>query len=69
MQNELYTKDIPGLELIICTGGRHSLSNFLIWQAAYAEFYVTDTLWPDVTKEEFTSLCERFSLSTRKMGA
>jgi len=69
IQNEIYTKDIPIPELIIRTGGRHSLSNFLIWQAAYAEFYVTDTLWPDVTKEEFISLCERFSLSTRKMGA
>lgn len=68
IQSELYTKDIPDPELIIRTGGRHSLSNFLIWQAAYAEIYVTDTLWPDLTKEELMGLFERFSFATRKMG-
>ncbi len=68
IQNELYTKNIPDPNLIIRTGGRHSLSNFLIWQAAYAEFYVSDILWPDFTKEEFFVLCERFSNATRKMG-
>jgi undecaprenyl diphosphate synthase len=69
IQNELYTKNIPDPDLIIRTGGRHSLSNFLIWQAAYAEFYVTDTLWPAFTQEEFFALFERFSTATRKMGA
>jgi undecaprenyl diphosphate synthase len=68
IQNELYTKDIPDPDLIIRTGGRHSLSNFLIWQAAYAEFYVTDTLWPSITQEELFTLFERFSGATRKMG-
>lgn len=69
IQNELYTKDIPDPDLIIRTGGRHSLSNFLVWQSAYAELYVTDTLWPDLTKEELLGLFERFSVATRKMGA
>lgn len=69
IQNELYTKDIPDPDLIIRTGGRHSLSNFLIWQAAYAELYVTETLWPALTQEELTVLFERFSTTTRKMGS
>lgn len=69
IQNELYTKDIPDPDLIIRTGGRHSLSNFLIWQAAYSELYVTETLWPALTKEELFELFERFSQATRKMGA
>lgn len=69
IQNELYTKDIPDPDLIIRTGGRHSLSNFIIWQAVYAEFYVTDTLWPALTQEELSVLFERFSMTTRKMGA
>jgi len=68
IQGELFTKDIPDPDLIIRTGGRHSLSNFLIWQAAYAELYVTDTLWPDFTKEELDTLFTRFSHTTRKMG-
>lgn len=69
IQNELFTKDIPDPDLIIRTGGRHSLSNFLIWQAAYAELYVTDTLWPDFAKEELGVLLTRFSQATRKMGS
>jgi len=68
IKNELYTKDIPDPDLIIRTGGRHSFSNFLIWQAAYAEFYVTDTLWPGLTQEELFILFERFFKATRKMG-
>lgn len=68
IQNELFTKDIPDPDLIIRTGGRHSLSNFLIWQAAYAELYVTDALWPDFTREELNVLLDRFSHTIRKMG-
>lgn len=69
IQNELYTKDIPDPELVIRTGGRYSLSNFLIWQAAYAELYVTETLWPGLTKEELFQLFDRFSQAIRKMGS
>lgn len=68
IRGELFTKDVLDPDLIIRTGGRHSLSNFLIWQAAYAELYVTDTLWPDFTKEELYTLFTRFSAATRKMG-
>lgn len=68
IQNELFTKDISDPDIIIRTGGRHSLSNFLIWQAAYTEIYVTDTLWPDFTQKEFGVLLERFSGAIRKMG-
>ena len=45
--NALYTKDSPSLDLIVRTGGDLRISNFLLWQAAYAEFYFTDKLWPD----------------------
>lgn len=69
IQSELYTRDIPDPDLIIRTGGRYSLSNFLIWQAAYAEIYVTETLWPALTKDELFQIIERFSQATRKMGA
>jgi len=50
----LDTADIPDPDLIIRTSGEQRLSNFLIWQSAYSEFYFTQTLWPDFTDEEFT---------------
>mgnify|MGYP003312779729 CR=1 FL=1 len=49
----LTTSFMPDPDLLIRTGKEQRLSNFLLWQAAYSEFYVTDTLWPDFTKEEF----------------
>lgn len=69
ISSHLYTKDLSDIDLIVRTGGRHSLSNFLIWQAAYAELYVTDTMWPALTKEEVFGLFEKFSVATRKMGS
>jgi len=47
ISERLYTADVPQLDLLIRTGGEMRISNFLIWQAAYAELYFTDTLWPD----------------------
>ena len=49
----LYTADIPDPEMVIRTSGEMRLSNFLLWQAAYAEFVVTDVLWPDFNRYEF----------------
>ena len=49
----LYTFDIPDPELLIRTGGEMRLSNYLLWQSAYTEFYVTQTLWPDFKPEDF----------------
>ncbi len=64
----LDTADIPDPELIIRTSGELRLSNFLLWQAAYAEFYFTDVLWPDFDKAEFDKALASFSKRERRMG-
>lgn len=65
----LDTKDIPEPDLLIRTSGEQRLSNFLLWQLAYTEFYFTDVLWPDFTKEELMKAVEYYSSRTRKFGA
>jgi len=64
----LYTKDLPPLDLLIRTGGESRLSNYLLWQAAYAEFYVTDTLWPEFTPEAFNAAMADFTHRQRRYG-
>lgn len=64
----LDTADIPDPDLIIRTSGEQRLSNFLLWQAAYAEFYFTDVLWPDFDKAEFDKALDSFSKRERRMG-
>ena len=64
----LYLKGAPDPDLVIRTGGEFRLSNYLLWQAAYSEFYVTDTLWPDFTKEEFMKAVEFFNTRERRFG-
>ena len=59
----------PDVDLLIRTGGEKRLSNFLLWQAAYAEFVFTDTLWPDYNEEEFFSDIEEFQKRSRRFGA
>lgn len=66
--NYLYTKDIPDPELIIRTGGDCRISNFLLWQAAYAELYITDVLWPDFNKDSLLSAIEEFNRRDRRFG-
>lgn len=66
--NFLDTGGIPDPDLIIRTSGEQRLSNFLIWQAAYAEFYFTPTLWPDFTEEEFTEAIFDFQKRQRRFG-
>ena len=53
INEHLYTRNLPNVDLLIRTGGEHRLSNFLLWQIAYAELYFTDILWPDFRKEDF----------------
>lgn len=67
--NHLWTGGIPNPDLIIRTGGAHRLSNFLIWQAAYAELYFTDILWPDFNKTEFEKALSFFAEAKRNFGA
>ncbi|WP_022660880.1 isoprenyl transferase [Paucidesulfovibrio longus] len=64
----LYTHGQPDPELIIRTSGEKRISNFLLWQAAYSEFYFTDTLWPDFTPEELDKALEEFSSRQRRFG-
>ena len=64
----LDTADIPDPDLIIRTSGELRLSNFLLWQAAYAEFYFTDTFWPDFDKAEFDAALAAFATRDRRMG-
>ena len=64
----LDTAGIPDPDLIIRTSGELRLSNFLLWQAAYAEFYFTDVLWPDFDKQEFDKALASFSKRERRMG-
>lgn len=64
----LDTKDIPDPDLLIRTSGEQRLSNYLLWQMAYTEFYFTDVLWPDFDKKELTKAVEYYSSRTRKFG-
>jgi undecaprenyl diphosphate synthase len=65
----LDTSGLPDLDLIIRTSGEARLSNFLLWQAAYAEIEFTKTLWPDFTRDEFSEIVERFFHRERRFGA
>jgi undecaprenyl diphosphate synthase len=64
----LYTSDLPDPDLIIRTSGEFRLSNFLIWQGAYAEHYYTDVLWPDFDKTCFKAALEEYATRKRRFG-
>jgi undecaprenyl diphosphate synthase len=60
---------IPDPDLVIRTGGEHRLSNFLLWQSAYAELVFLDTLWPDFSKNEFLNALTAYSQRERRFGS
>lgn len=62
------TSDLPELDLLIRTGGDHRVSNFLLWQCAYAEFYFTETLWPDFNEDVFELAVSDFLSRQRRFG-
>jgi len=64
----LYTKNMPDPDLVIRTSGEMRLSNFLIWQTAYSEFYFTEVLWPDFTKAEFIKALLEYQRRKRRFG-
>ncbi|PZU10452.1 MAG: isoprenyl transferase [Sphingobium sp.] len=64
----LYTADLPPLDLLIRTSGEQRLSNFLLWQAAYAELYFTDMLWPDFDAKALSRALDAFRLRDRRFG-
>ncbi len=64
----LYTKASPPLDLIVRTGGDLRISNFLLWQAAYAEFYFTDKLWPELDTRDVDEIVNNFGSRSRRFG-
>ncbi len=68
ISSHLYTAGQPDVDLIIRTGGEMRLSNFLLYQSAYAEFYFTDKLWPDITSKDIDLAIEYFNGRERRFG-
>ena len=66
--SRLYTADLPEPDLVVRTGGDQRISNFLIWQAAYAEFYFCDLLWPDFGPEALDTALEEYARRSRRFG-
>lgn len=66
--NNLFTKDYPPLDLMIRTSGEYRISNFLLWQLAYSEFYFTNTFFPDFTPEKFKEALIDFQSRNRRFG-
>ena len=67
-KNYLYQPDIPDPELVIRTSGEFRVSNFLLWEVAYSEFYITDTFWPDFDEDEYDKALEWFNNRERRFG-
>ncbi len=68
VSQHLYTSDIPDPDLLIRTSGEMRISNFLLWQIAYSEICVTDTLWPDFSEDEFLAIIKNFQCRERRFG-
>ena len=68
INDHLYTKNLPDVDLLIRTSGEQRISNFLLWQIAYAELYFTDTYWPDFSEEDFTDAIIEYQKRERRFG-
>ena len=68
INNHLYTRNLPNVDLVIRTSGEKRVSNFMLWQIAYAELYFTDIFWPDFTKEEFYKAILDYQQRERRFG-
>lgn len=68
IEQNLYTGDVPPVDLVIRPSGEQRLSNFMIWQCAYAEFYYSDILWPDFNNDEFDKAILAYSERNRRFG-
>lgn len=68
INNQLSTAGMPDPDLFIRTSGEYRISNFLLWQAAYSEFYFTDVLWPDFNEDEFTDALIKYTDRDRRYG-
>ena len=67
-ESYLDTKGIPDPDLLIRTSGEERISNFLLWQLAYTEFYFTDVLWPDFNKKELKKAIDYYAKRDRRYG-
>jgi undecaprenyl diphosphate synthase len=68
ISEHLYTSQLPDPDLLIRTSGEMRISNFLLWQIAYSEIYITDTLWPDFGKDEFVRILKDYQQRERRFG-
>ena len=68
INNHLYTRNLPDVDLLIRTSGEQRISNFLLWQIAYAELYFTETLWPDFTKDNLFEAILNYQNRERRFG-
>ena len=68
LQAALYTEDQPPVDLILRPSGEYRLSNFLIWQSAYAEFVFMDVLWPDFTEQDLEEAFAEYGRRNRRFG-
>ena len=68
ISENLYTKNVPDPEILIRTGNRKRLSNFLLWQISYTEIYFVNKLWPDFTRKDFSNIIKNFSKVKRNFG-
>jgi undecaprenyl diphosphate synthase len=68
LSSRLYEPEMPDPDLVIRTSGEQRISNFLLWQSAYAEYLFTDTLWPDFGPEELRGAIEEYALRRRRFG-
>jgi len=68
LEQYLYTKGVPDPDMMIRTGGEKRISNFLLWQNAYTEFFFTDTLWPDFSEPELISMIDAYAQRERRYG-
>lgn len=68
VEERLYTGGQPDLDLLVRTSGEMRLSNFMLWQIAYAEIFITDTLWPDFSQQEFLDIVKQYQSRERRYG-
>ena len=68
INEHLYSRNLPNVDLLIRTGGEYRISNFLLWQIAYAELYFSDILWPDFRKDDFFNAIISYQKRERRFG-
>jgi undecaprenyl diphosphate synthase len=68
INQHLYTRDLPEVDLLIRTSGEHRISNFLLWQIAYSELYFTDVLWPDFKENDLYEAVISYQKRERRFG-